>query len=425
MRAAIAINSRSRTQSTLKVGRQPSLARRPCRGASLPNAAGFPRRWTSSAVSTNNVEPEIDGCLLEPLQIRLTSNGSSSKSERWDMKRICMIIAALALFLAPMRAMAQDKLVISVWGGSWRDMVDNLIGKKFTAATGVPVEYITGGTIDRLNKEKLAKGNPESDITFTTSHVGWLYANDGLYETLDLTKVPNAANLVEQARISPYHIGTWAYVYTIGYRPDLFKGVAFESWADLWKPELKGKLAAPDFDPSHLIVVSAILSGGDAATWEKGQAKLKELKPNFKAFYTNDANSQQLIANGETPVQVILSMNAHYMAGEGVPIQLVIPKEGAVLGIDTVAIMKGSKRAELAYKFINIALDPQVQAEVAQFKKGSPVVLNAKLDPAVAKLPGVFTSVEQWNKQAIIIDHKLRAEKTAEWRKWFAENIMN
>ena len=85
------------------------------------------------------------------------------------------------------------------------------------------VEFITGGTIDRLNKAKLAKGNPESDITFTTSHVGWLYANDGLYEKLDLAKVPNAKNLVEQAKISPYHIGTWAYVYTIGYRPDLLR----------------------------------------------------------------------------------------------------------------------------------------------------------------------------------------------------------
>src|SRR5262249_28230599 len=82
-------------------------------------------------------------------------------------------------------------------------------------------------------------------------------------------------------------------VYTIGYRPDLLKGVEFQSWADLWRTDIKGKLAAPDFDPSHLIVVSAILSGGDASTWEKGQAKLKELKPNFKAFYTNDANSQR------------------------------------------------------------------------------------------------------------------------------------
>src|SRR5271165_7102288 len=230
------------------------------------------------------------------------------------MKRFCTARGALASFLAsiflalilaPVEATAQekgqDKLVVSIWGGSWRDMVANIIGKRFTAETGVPVEYITGGTIDRLNKEKLAKGNPESDITFTTSHVGWLYANDGLYEELDLGKVANAKNLIPQARISPYHIGTWAYVYTIGYRSDLLKGVTFESWEDLWRPEIKGRLAAPDFDPSHLIVVAAILSGGDAAHWEKGQAKLKG---SFKAFYTNDANSQQLIANGETPVQV-------------------------------------------------------------------------------------------------------------------------
>jgi len=167
------------------------------------------------------------------------------------MKRTWMALGALFLALAPVGAAAQDKLVVSVWGGSWRDMVDGIIAKKFTAETGVPVEFITGGTIDRLNKERLAKGNPESDITFTTSHVGWLYANDGLYEKLDLAKVPNAANLIEQAKISPYHIGTWAYVYTIGYRSDLVKDEAFASWADLWKASLKSKLASPDFDPSH------------------------------------------------------------------------------------------------------------------------------------------------------------------------------
>jgi putative spermidine/putrescine transport system substrate-binding protein len=124
-------------------------------------------------------------------------------------------------------------------------------------------------------------------------------------------------------------------------------------------------------------------------------------------------------------VQVILSMNAHHMIGQGVPIKLVIPKEGAVLGIDTIAIMKGSTKVDLAYKFINIMLDAAMQAEVATLKKGSPVVSNAKLDPEIAKLPGVFSTPEQWKSQAIIIDHKLRAAKTAEWRKWFAENIMN
>src|SRR4051812_22977156 len=363
------------------------------------------------------------------LTLRATAvSGAGNKKQlrriqegRLNMRRFLLIFAVMMLAYP---ASAQEKLVISIWGGSWRDLIAETAAKKFTQETGVPVEFITGGTIDRLNKAKLSKANPESDITFTTSHVGWLYVNDGLFEKLDLGKIPNAKNLAAEAQISPYHLGSWAYVYTIGYRPDLLKNVKFESWNDLWNPALKGTLASPDFDPSHLIVVSALLSGGDAAHWEKGEAKLKALKPNFKAFYTNDANSQQLLASGETPVQVVLSMNAYYMIGQGVPITLAIPKEGAVLGVDTVAIMKGSKKAELAYKFINALYDPEIQAEIAKLKKGSPAVLNAKLDPEIAKLPGVFSTAAQW-KQQINIDAKLRAEKTAEWRKWFAKNIMN
>jgi len=337
------------------------------------------------------------------------------------MKRLLLALFALA---NAEPALAQDKLVVSIWGGSWRDLVADTAAKKFTQDTGVPVEFITGGTIDRLNKANLAKGNPESDITFTTSHVGWLYANSGLFEKLDPGKIPNARNLVDEARISPFHLGSWAYIYTIGYRTDLIKDIKFDSWTDLWKPELKGKIAAPDFDPSHIIVVSALLSGGDAEHWQKGEARLKALKPSFKAFYTDDANSQQLLASGETPVQDVLSMNAYYMIGQGAPITVAIPKEGGVLGVDAVAVMAGSKKSDLAHKFINALYDPDIQAAIAKQKKGSPVVLNAKLDPDIAKLPGVFTSAAQW-KQQINIDPKLRAEKLPEWRKWFAENIMN
>jgi putative spermidine/putrescine transport system substrate-binding protein len=341
------------------------------------------------------------------------------------MRRLVALVVALTtVWAAP--TWAAEKLIISSWGGSWKDLIAETAGKKFTAETGVEVEFITGGTIDRLNKAKLAKGDPESDITFTTAHVGWLYANDGLYETLDLTKIPNAANLVAQAKISPYHVGCWSYVYTIGYRPDLLPaGITFDSWAELWKPELKGKVAAPDFDASHLIAVAAKLEGADPANWDKGQSLLKALKPNFKSFYSDDAGSQQLMQSGEAPVQVMLSMNAYYLQSQGVNVKLAIPKEGAVLGVDTVGIMKGSKKTELAYKFINALLDPDVQTQIATLKKGSPVVTNAKLDDATAKLPGVFTTGAQWDKEALVIDSKLRAEKTGEWRKWFTENVIN
>ncbi|MHC8287205.1 ABC transporter substrate-binding protein [Pseudomonas sp. XS1P51] len=339
------------------------------------------------------------------------------------LRNVIALTLLSASLLAAANASAADKLVISTWGGSFKDLIDEAIGKEFTRETGVEVKYVTGGTIDRLNKAKLA-GTAESDLTFTTSHVGWLYTHDNLFETLDMSKIPNAANLVHQARLSSAHIGVWGDVYTIGYRPDLApKGETFDSWEDLWKPELKGTLALPDWDPSHIITVSAKLSGSDAEHWEKGEDKLKALIPNIKSFYTSDANSQQLIATGETPVQVMLSMNAYHMMEEGVNIKLAIPKEGAVLGVDSMGINKGSKHADLAHKFMNIALSPEVQAAIARINRGSPVVTNAHVDPEIARLPGMLTTAAQWDA-TLNIDPELRAEKSAEWRKWLSENIM-
>lgn len=339
------------------------------------------------------------------------------------MKKI--LLAATALSLIASAASAADTLVVSSWGGSFRDLIRDTIAKKFTEETGVEVEFITGGTIDRLNQAKLNKDAPESDVTFTTSHIGWLYRNDGLFEDLDLSKIPNAANLVEQAKISPSHIGAWAYVYTIGYLPDLVPAdIDFDSWEDLWSPELKGMIAAPDFDPSHIIAVSATLEGLPVEEWEKAQPKLLALKPNFKAFYTNDANSQQLLSTGETPVQIMLSMNAYHMMSQGLDVKLAIPKEGGVLGVDTMGITTGTKKEELAYKFINAALDPEVQAQIAMIKKGSPVVTGVTLPEELIGLPGIFTTAEEWSTQTLIIPHELRAMKTAEWRQWFSENMI-
>lgn len=346
----------------------------------------------------------------------------SDQRDIFIMKRLLLTAATLGL-MTP--AAFAETLTVSSWGGSFRDLIRDTIAKQFTEETGVEVEFVTGGTIDRLNQAKLNREAPESDVTFTTSHIGWLYHNDGLFEELDMSKLPNAEHLVEQAKISPSHIGAWAYIYTIGYLPDMLPdGIDFDSWEDLWSPKLEGMIAAPDFDPSHIIAVASKLEGVDIKKWEEAEDKLIELKPNFRAFYTNDANSQQLLSTGETAVQILLSMNAYYMQSQGLDVQLAIPKEGAVLGVDTMGITKGTDKEDLAYQFINAALGPEVQAEIARIKKGSPVVDNAELDAELVGLPGIFTTPEEWDSQTLIIPHELRAEKTAEWRQWFSENMI-
>ena len=63
------------------------------------------------------------------------------------MVRRSVVTWLALLLLTPVASFAQGPLVVSVWGGNWKDTVDKVVGKAFTARTGIPVEYEVGGTI--------------------------------------------------------------------------------------------------------------------------------------------------------------------------------------------------------------------------------------------------------------------------------------
>src|SRR5512145_613572 len=279
---------------------------------------------------------------------------------------VTVLVGLLTLLLLGEPVPAQNALVVSVWGGNWKDTVEKVIGKPFTAKTGIPVEIEVGGTIERLAKARVAKGNPLVDLNFTTTHVARLYISDGLYEKLDMAKIPNAKEIAKEAIRSDYHLGSWAYVYTVVYRPDLVKE-DITKWSDLWKPSLKGKIAMPDFDPSHIITIAALMEGGNEVNWQKGEAKLKQLKDSVAAFYSTDAQSQDLMKTGQGPVQVMLSVNAYHLQEQGIQVKVVQPADyPGVVGIDTMAVMAGTKKADAAHQFINVALSKEVQTELVK-----------------------------------------------------------
>ena len=340
------------------------------------------------------------------------------------MKNYWIGIGAMALASFATQSFAQEKLIVSTWGGNWKDGTA-IIAKEFTKRTGMEVEFITGGTLDRLAKAKVAKGNPESDVTYTTSHVGALYQSDGLFEKLDMSKIPNAADLFPAGDRGGYEMGVYSYVYSPAFRTDLMpKGFKIDSWKVLWDEAMKGNLGLPDFDPSHIVIAASVMEGKSPADWESITDKLTALKPNIKAFYQSDATSQDLIRTGETPVQVLLSINGYHLIEQGLPIEIAIPKEGAVVGIGALGINAGTKKLDAAHEFINVALDPIVQQQICEFHKCSPMNRKTKVSEELAKLPGIFTTDEQWKTQAIVLDDATYAKLLPQWKTWFTENMM-
>jgi len=337
---------------------------------------------------------------------------------------VAILVALLTLPLLVPQARAQNALVVSVWGGNWKDTVEKVIGRAFTARTGIPVEYEVGGTIDRLAKARVAKGNPLVDLNFTTTHVARLYISDGLYDTLDLAKLPNSKEIAKEAFRSDFHIGSWAYVYTVVYRPDLVKE-DITKWSDLWKPSLKGKIALPDFDPSHIITIAALMEGGNEVTWQKGQERLRQLKPSIVAFFSTDAQSQDLMKTGQAPVQVMLSVNAYHLQEQGLPVTLVQPADfPGIVGIDTMAVMAGTKKAEAAHQFINLALSKEIQTQLVESLKAGPVNGGATVPTKLRGQPGIFVAPAEWKERGYIMNDEVRAKTLPAWREWFTANIV-
>ncbi|MGH7069915.1 MAG: ABC transporter substrate-binding protein [Acetobacteraceae bacterium] len=335
------------------------------------------------------------------------------------------IVSAAMLAFAATPALASDVLTVDMWGGNWRDAVKNTIAKEFTRETGIEVRFVTGGTIERLTKAKLDKGHPLSDVTLTTSHIGYLYYTDGLFQKLDMSKIPNATELFPAAIRSPYTIGLYSYVYTPVFRTDLMpKGFTITSWRDLWEPSLKDTVGQSGVDPSYMFIAAAKLEGVPVTEWKQTIPLLEKLKPNIKAFYQSDATSQDLIRTGETPVQVMLSINAYNLISQHVPITVTVPKEGAVVNIDVVGIEAGTKHLDAAYKFVNVALSAKVQAELCDIFRAGPLNRNAKIDPDLAKMPGVFTTPEQWKTEAIDVPDEIRAKLFPVWKDWWTEHLM-
>ena len=335
-----------------------------------------------------------------------------------------LVLIFMAVLATASSAHAQDALVVSVWGGNWKDTVERVIGKAFTAKTGTPVEFEVGGTIDRLAKARVAKGNPLVDLNFTTTHVAQLYISDGLYAPLDMSKIPNAKEIAREAIRSEYHLGSWSYVYTIVYRPDLVKE-EITRWSDLWKPSLKGKIAMPDFDPSHIITIAALMEGGNELTWQKGQDKLKQLKPSIAAFFSTDAQSQDLMKTGQAPVQVMLSVNAYHLQDQGIQVKLVQPRDfPGIVGIDTMAVMAGTKKTEAAHQFINLTLSKDIQTELLKALKAGPVNSGAVVPPSLKGQPGIFLTSAEWKERGYIMNDEARAKTLPAWREWFTANIV-
>ena len=295
-------------------------------------------------------------------------------------------VAAVLLALAP--AQAQEK-VVKVY--NWSDYIDPEVLSEFTAETGIQVVYdVYDG--NEVLETKLLAGATGYDLVVPTGYFLARQIQAGIFGPLDRSKVPNWENLdpglMEKAAANDpgnehaliYMWGTTGLGFNVDKVKERLPDAPLDSWALLFDPANAAKLAdcgimvldsPTDVIPSALAYLGLDPNSKDPAVIEQGVELLAKIRPYIRKFHSSE--NLNALANGDICLSLMFSGDAGIAktraeeANNGVAIDYVIPKEGAQLWFDMMAMPADAPNPDNAYTLINYLLRPEVMAKISDF----------------------------------------------------------
>jgi spermidine/putrescine-binding protein len=323
-----------------------------------------------------------------------------TKFNRRDFLRTT--VAAGAALAAPSfagEAFAQEKydgkvLVGLSGGGSWRDSVDTLIGEQIRAGGG-EIDYVIDAPQANIAKLFAARGGDAPfDVLESGPHLVSVAAPQ--VQAIDFAKIPNAAALPDYAKGLDF-VWNCSSQDGIVYNKEMFEKHNIplpKQYKDLAHPALKGKVAMPDVNHVqhwNAVVGMAYDGGGDEASLEKAIPIINEIKPAY--FYATSTDMGQKMASGEIWAAAWHAGWAVRLANSGTPVGTVFPEIGSKKGALWPVILqvtRSASNADLGAAFIDLYLEPEVQAQHAKTTGVVPVHPDALAefakDPIVQEL---------------------------------------
>jgi putrescine transport system substrate-binding protein len=307
--------------------------------------------------------------------------GSTGVLIRWT------IAAVLALLSLP--AMAQERTVNFY---NWSNYVAPGVLEDFTRETGIKVVYDTFDANETLETRLLA-GKSGYDVVVPTAYFLQRQIAANIFQKLDKTKLPNLANSwpVVTKQLAIYDPGNqFAANYMwgttgIGYNVKMVQKILgaedkIDSWDIIFKPENLAKFkdcgihmldSADDIFPAALSYLGLDPNSTKQPDLEKAADLVAKIRPYVRKFHSSEYLSA--LATGEICLVVGWSgdiMQARGRAEEAknnIEIGYAIPKEGAQMFFDNLAIPADAKNLAEAYALIDYLSRPEVAAKNTDF----------------------------------------------------------
>jgi putrescine transport system substrate-binding protein len=357
------------------------------------------------------------------------------------MRRAFVLASCGALALAAAfagRVDAQVNKVVNVY--NWSDYVNPTVLEDFTKETGIRVRYDTFDSNDTL-ETKLLAGKSGYDVVVPTAYFLQRQIKAGVFQKLDRAKLPNLVNVWPEIarRLATYdpgneHAVNYMWGTTgIGYnvkkaREILGADGKIDSWDLVFKPENISKFKAcgvdmldssDDIFPAALGYLGLNPNSKEPKDLEQAADLMMKIRPFVRKFHSSEYLNA--LATGEICLVVGWSgdiKQAQKRAAEangGVEIGYAIPKTGAQMWFDNLAIPKDAPNAAEAHAFIDYMLKPEVAAKnsnLVAYANGN-LASQKLVDKAILEDRTIYPDEEMMKRLYTITAHEQRTQRVA------------
>jgi putrescine transport system substrate-binding protein len=348
---------------------------------------------------------------------------------------LALVVFAPAYLIVFAGARSAPQRVVNFY--NWSDYVDPAVLDDFTKETGIAVRYDTFDTSDTL-EAKLLAGQSGYDVVVPTGYFLAREITAGIFQPLDKSKLPNLVHVWPDIaeRLAAYDPGNrYAVNYMwgttgIGYNVKavqkiLGPGAVIDSWSTVFAPDqiAKFKDCGVHLLDSSDDVMSAALhylgldpNSSAPADLQKAADLLIEVRPYVRKFHSSEyinalASGEICLALGYSG-DVKQAQKRAAAAKSGIAIDYAIPKEGAPLWFDNMAIPKDAPHVAAAHELINFMLDPQVAARNSNFVSYANGDRPSDLiDPAIRNDHTIYPRPATMAKLFTIIAHDQKTQR--------------
>jgi putrescine transport system substrate-binding protein len=327
------------------------------------------------------------------------------------------ILMALGM---PSLSVADEEKVLNIY--NWSDYIGEDTIKNFEKETGIKVRYDTFDSNETLHA-KMVAGKTGYDIVVPSSNWAKIQAEGGLLMKLDKSKITTYGNLdpfvmKSLATMDPgnQYIVPWMWgITTVGINVDKLKAalgglpMPENAWDLIFKPEYISKAkscgvsvldSGDEIFPAALRYLGKSPYSRNPEDYKEAAKLIESIRPSITLFsssgYINDLASGSLCLSLGWNGDMSIAQARAKEAKNGVNIQVLLPKTGAVLFFDTMAIPADAQHVENAYKWISYIYRPDVNAGlVNKVFYSNPVPSAAKyIKPEVLENKTVFMKPE-------------------------------